>query len=216
MIVIATNNGLTYLPRLLSSFEKFGTGGQKVLIVDTGSIEEPSLKYLEELKENKAYFVEKITGGFDSGAYIWAYKNYVDENYIFMHDSCEILSSDWVDAFIALGKPVCAYASFTLGFDEAQQRTHLTNLGLHFDYINRGIFGPIFFAKREALDALGDLTPFIPLNKINQRGMERGWAALFANAGIDVGYLSYIPNNTINDENIFFRTLKKYSFTRRQ
>src|SRR5689334_3577422 len=117
MIVVATNNGSEYLPKLLDSIQKYGWYGHSVLIVDTGSTDMKFKRYLESLtddenrkypfviycSENKKWVEEQgyVWGGYDTGAYLKAYKDNkeFEDVFIFMQDSFEIKSSNWIPEF---------------------------------------------------------------------------------------------------------------------
>ena len=73
MIVIATNNGYSYLPKLIKSLEKTNIFNIPISIIDTGSNDKSFLNYLDHLPSK--YQIFKIKEGYDTGAYIYAYEN---------------------------------------------------------------------------------------------------------------------------------------------
>lgn len=196
MIVIASHNNIRNLERLLKSLSVFGTGYYNdVLIIDTNSDNCEYLNYLDSLKTRKFNFRLRIDktpySGYDSGAYIYVYENYVDTEYIFLQDSLEIKNWTWayeisnklkshdVVSWRVFDKNVCPY-------DSDEQRTWLRNMIGTDDY-DWGIFGPIFSIKREAMNKIKDNNLFIiPTSKIEQQGMERGWAIIFKKLNITV------------------------------
>jgi glycosyltransferase involved in cell wall biosynthesis len=130
MIVIATNNGMEFLPRLLSSIEKYGSGEHKICVVDTGSDDEKFLEYLKTLPED--YIVTQTPyKGYETGAYIHAYKNYVSDGYIFLHDSMEVLRADWIDMFTQKDCDVCYYSHFNMAYDSQEQAQRLVDIGIY-------------------------------------------------------------------------------------
>ena len=210
MIVIATNNGMKFLPNLLSSIEKHGRHGQDVCIVDTGSTDPVFISYLSTLSN---YIVTKTPySGYDTGAYVWAYQNYKSDEYIFMHDSLEILTNDWLEAFRYYKCDVCYYASFPIQFDEDAQKNRLIDIGIYNQDAPYGIFGPIFYANRNAMDKVAarfDLKSVIPTTKLDQMGMERGWSMMFETVGARISWLSMI-NRDLAYENVLYRSMRKY------
>ncbi len=220
MIVIATNNGSTHLPRLLGSIEEYGTGGHQVLIVDTGSTSEEHLEYLGSLDTEKYTVTRTPYKGYDTGAYVWAFHNFPSDGYIFLHDSTEVLSSDWVKDFESSGADLCSYCGFPMAFpasnfDNLAQAEYLSVRGLASGSTREGIFGPIFYAKRSALVVMDKrflLARAIPYDKEGQAGMERGWSMMADMCGLSVKHLgnlsSWRPGDTVHT---FYHTLRKYS-----
>lgn len=211
MIVISTNNGINYLPRLLNSIDVHGTCGHTVCIVDTGSTEPEFIHYLDSLDTSK-YIIHKQLGGYDTGAYIYAYNTYNEAEYIFMHDSMEVLSNTWVDEFTACNKDVCYYSAFDLFFDSPEHFDWVVNKGIYTPRTTHGIFGPIFYIKRTVLDAISikfDLNSVIPLNKIEQQIMERGWAMMIDSVTQSRTWLSMFYGSNANPM-ILHPNLAKY------
>lgn len=218
VIVVATNNGSKQLPRLLKSFEKHGTGGLPVCIVDTGSSDPEFLDYLASLRSS-GYLVERTPyGGYDTGAYIWGYKNYLAKEYVFMQDSMEILNSNWVDCFREKRVDVCFYAYFHIeypnGFDEPAQLEFIKEAGILNEKTEFCAFGPIFYATRLAMATMESRYKFdriIPKNKLQQQGMERGWAMMVDSCGLSRTWLGDTSTLRIGVfENIFHPSIKKY------
>lgn len=209
-IIIATNNGKKFLIPLLESIERHGgIFNHRVSIVDTGSTDAESIAYLDELKRNEKYSVN-ITPykGYDTGAYIWAYKNFQDDEFLFMHDSMEVAEEGWLQDFGHPPNAVKAYASFGMTFDYGtDQQQRLIDLGIYNPDSATGIMGPIFCVPRTVLDSLDqrfDLKRLIPQKKTDQQGMERGWAMLFDTMRVPVSFVTYIKAgnpHTVNDCN---------------
>lgn len=205
MITIATNNGIEFLPRLLKSIEKYGTFGHKVLVVDTGSDDEEFLKYLKTLPN-----VEHIQGGRDTGAYIYSYSKYPNEDrYFFMQDSLEAKDNKWLKRFTDLAKDdntVVAHSLFPLVFDNSEQLEYFNRIveKPHSDFW-QGIFGPIFLAPNRLMKKLDELGYFIkamPDNRFQSRGWERIWPVLFSQVGAEITsvYGDFDYNKVISDQ----------------
>jgi glycosyltransferase involved in cell wall biosynthesis len=219
MIVIATNNGNEYLPKLLTSIELHGTENHKICIVDTGSTDEAFLIYLNNLDSAKYIITHTPYKGYDTGAYIHAYRNFIDDEYIFMHDSIEILTNDWISCFKQNDPDVCYYSAFDICYDNDEQLNHLMDIGIHNPDTVKGVFGPIFYIKTHILDLISqtyNLSDILPKNKMEQMGMERGWAMMIDSVTSNRTYLSDFfewwnrSNNGEENPATMFKTLTKY------
>lgn len=181
LVVVASYNGKDFLPRLLSSLEEHKKEEFDILVVDTGTTDIESLKVLESIKSK--YMVEKTPyAGYDTGAYIYAIKGHLYDEYIFLHDSIEVLSDSFINDFRVHQKDVCYYANFCLGYDNEEQRQHLVDIGIFNSKSTHGCFGPLFYAKRNVLEDIlktFEVDKIIPTTKIHQQGMERGWSMMF-------------------------------------
>lgn len=193
MIVIATHNGGEYLPRLLESLHLHGTGGHPTVIVDTGSTDEEFIRYLETV-EGTASFPVTVTRtpyrGYDTGAYIWAFKNFKAPSYMCMHDSLRIKCEGWLAPFEDRAKPgigIVAWQQFGPRYDNDKQIAFVEkHLGSH-EMSNGGIFGPIFYITQDVVDIFDErgYLAAIPTDKNEQMGMERGWSAACHGAGLE-------------------------------
>lgn len=196
MIVIATYNDISYLNNLLDGLNTTENLNENVLVVCTDSQQREMVDYVNTLPNNNNYNFNILVDvtpyrGYDSGAYIYAFKNYIDDYYIFLQDSITIKSPEWLNYFKEKRdeNTVNPILVFSLSWDNSEQVAWVQDkLGAHFNVPNVGIFGPIFQISRKSLikmDMLYDLNRFIPGHKIiGQQGMERGWAYLAINSGI--------------------------------
>lgn len=210
MIVIATNNGMAFLPKLLDSFSKYGTAGHKVCIVDTGSTDPVYIDYINSLDKDAYIIMKTPYRGYDTGAYIWAYRNTNESEYLFMHDSMEVVDSGWVEEFSTHGD-VCAYSFFKLNYFDFQFN-HFKDVGIYNPNTTVGMAGPIFYIKRPILDLLDaqfNLDKVIPDCKWNQSGMELGWYMMFATMNIHVHNLYYLTGDHSCSVNEFNPKLQK-------
>lgn len=202
LIVVASYNGKEFLPRFLNSLEDHKKEDFDVLVVDTGTTDIESLNYLESIKTK--YKVERTPyKGYDTGAYIYAIKGHLYDEYIFLHDSLEVLSDNFINEFRGHQKDVCYYSNFCLGYDNEEQRLHLVNVGIFNGETTHGCFGPIFYAKRNVLEDIlktFDVDKIIPTNKIQQQGMERGWPMMFDKVTNSIAATA--PHDTFSNSNI--------------
>jgi hypothetical protein len=202
MIVIATHNGIDFLPNLLGSLNKYGIGNHKLLVVDTQSDDLKFLEYLNEVRNQLG--VEVVTtpyAGYDTGAYLYTYRNYSDKDYIFLQDSMTIKNKDWLQK-ISQRDVTCLFTIPMICDNDSQYQW----LNDHFPNTpcNEGIFGPIFYTTKEVLDRANEkhLLEAIPTNKSQQQGYERAWGIIFSTikAKVNSLYGKYDHIKVINNE----------------
>ncbi len=195
MIAIATNNGHRFLPELIHSLETHGTDGHDVLIVDTGSSDPDATAYLDTLKSYSGPFKLTVTQtpykGYDTGAYLWAFRNFPSDTYIFLQDSVLIKQSGWVKDFesrLTYGVGAAPWLTFPVQWDNEEQIQYVTEKFQSTDLAPFGVFGPIFATTHAALSDLEEqgLLNVVPTNKHQQQAMERGWAFAFIKGGYGV------------------------------
>jgi len=185
MITICTNNGTDYLSRLLTSLDKYGTDGHKVVIVDTGSTDE-AFKGLLKLVEKK-YQVDYIKGGRDTGAYFHAYKKYPSKAYMFMHDSMEATDKNWLKRFTDKKKDFVAFARFTVANNLCPIPERIASLA-PYGVGKYGVMGPIFYATdkfMKQVEKAGYLA-MIPKDRDETHATERLWGGLVEKLGYEV------------------------------
>jgi hypothetical protein len=198
MIVIATNNGHQLLRSFIGSIERFGAGKHSILVVDTHSTDPESIQYFESLKKYDGPLSLKAVqppykNGYENGAYLFAFRSFPDETYLFLHDGMLAKSPEWFTQFEAKLTPGISFVpwiSFTplmMGCHQGHMDFLLKAYGAG-DWPLYGIFGSIFFAKRESLLYLernGLLnSDTLPTSKTGTEAMERGWAIAFHRAGL--------------------------------
>jgi glycosyltransferase involved in cell wall biosynthesis len=196
MIVIATNNGMEFLPRLLDSIKEHGWYGQDVCVVDTGSTDVEFLKYLNQLDDidNRLYpfslYVERVSSGYDTGAYkrAYEYNRSVEDLFIFLQDSVEIKSSNWFPAIMNKLQEgdVCAWLTFGDWYDNQEQVDFVQKYFNEYRY-EKGVFAPMFAIRTRDMDKVYEKTGIKDVqvyNKWTQQAMERGWAVAFEQAGL--------------------------------
>lgn len=195
MIVVATNNGISYLPACLDALAEHETSGRKVLVVDTGTTCEDSLAFLNSILDRSWPFALEVARspyrGYDSGAYIYAYCNYSSADYFFMQDSVRPKRKGWLKEFEdrATYRVGCVpWLTFQMQWDCQEQVDWVRQTFGTDQWPPFGIFGPIFYATREALQSLDDrgYLESIPTTKLEQQAMERGWPTAFILSGYAV------------------------------
>lgn len=146
--------------------------------------------------------------GYDTGAYLWTYHMLEARNYLFLQDSCVPIVPDVVEPFRSrmprdqMGAVAWVRFPGRL-WDSAEQRTAMQFI---FDAPEPafGVFGPIFYTSRKALNVLAEkgLLPPYPISKLMAQGMERGWAMAFEKAGMPVNYIYPKLAGTFDDYNM--------------
>jgi hypothetical protein len=201
MIVIASYNNLTYTRNLLDSM-KTSVIDEDVLVICTCPKQTHFIKEIDKhISETKYPFKIQYTvtpySGYDSGAYIWAYQNYEDDYYVFLHDSIMVNYPQWLERFKSFRHEdiLNAWCYFNM-FPIAPMYSQFFLPKMKEYYIlnnsHPGIFGPMFQISRKALcriDEKYNLNQFIPTHKDEACAMERGWTYLAIGSGIDVNVI---------------------------
>jgi len=208
MIIIATNNGHLYLEKLLFDFENFFIN-KEICLIDTGSTDEESLKFLDKIKNKKIFSklsiqtLETPYKGYDSGAYIYAMKNINSDKYYFIQDSISIKNKDFFDDIDKKLKDntVVGIIYFDSNFYDNEEQVNFCSNKFGVKDFDLGIFGPMFaITKNDVNKIIQDLNYF-PSNKNEQCAMERCWPALFKSKDIQVEFLDGNHNNRIFETN---------------
>jgi hypothetical protein len=217
MIVIATHDGYEFLPRLLRSMEEHGTDNHKICIMDTGSTDEATLQYLDGLDRSKYIVDQTPYKRYDTGAYIHAYRKYAEDEYLFLHDSLEVLTDDWLADFKSFNTEVCYYTAFVMRGLFPEQTPYLKRVGIWDPNVVHGVFGPIFYTNRGVLNAINqrfDLDALMPTNKSEQMGMELGWGMMIASVTTSIGWLgnfeTWLAANAWGSPITIYKSLRKY------
>lgn len=218
MIIIATNNGKRNLSELLENLREFGLG-RSVCIIDTGSTDQDSIDFLNELSEVNDYNFEieihqTPYKGYDTGAYIYAINNIKSERYYFFQDSLRIKTKDFFNLIDSKLKPGKVVPLITFGenlYDYPEQIEFcIKNFGSH--EFEKGIFGPMFSILSEDAQKIDKKFLVYPTNKSLQMGMERGWAVIFGKYNFEVDSLEgdYNFPKLITDGYVNFKKIIQY------
>lgn len=195
MIVVATNNGHKFLPDLIRSIEDCGDGGHDVVIVDTQSSSPEAAAYLATLVEYAGPLRLSVDQtpykGYDTGAYLYAFRKYAADSYIFLQDSARPKELRWTEAFtsrLTHGVGCVPWLTFPLQWD-GEGQIEFVRARYRTDRVPPlGVFGPMFAASRDSLVKLDRLSLLdaIPANKVEQQAMERGWPLAFFLGGFGI------------------------------
>jgi hypothetical protein len=201
MIVVASHNRIDLLENMINRLKKIDLNKHRVLIVDTNSDNTDFKQRFKELQKQNPEFIfnKKDYTCWDSGAYIHAYKTYVDDSFIFLQDSLTITNNHLIPIIDGYLKnyEVVPFINFGYGYENEEQKEFVEQ-GL--DVTSKpphGIFGPIFGVRTETLDKLPKEWLIEPHNKNLGCGMERRWSLMFHLIGASKHYLEIedIPNN---------------------
>lgn len=190
LTVVATHNGMEFLPDLIKDLP------EDHLIVDTNSNDPKVLNYLNKL-DKKPVLIGPVGC---IGAYKAAYETAPHyDGYFFMHDSMRIKDKNFLEAFSSIG-PVVAWIGFPMDFDSGPQRQYLEYLygDLNKDVPPTAIFGPIFYASKQAMQKAFDLIPNQTSSRDELCAMERGIAIAFHRAGFEIDYLEEYSNERLD------------------
>lgn len=185
MIVIATNNGMRFLPNLLSDLEKFDIT-EEISIIDTQSSDVEFINYLENLKlSNDLKLNIKVYQtpyrGFDTGAYIYAMQNFKSDRFIFLHDSIRIKTKEFFDVITEKLKSsnVVSLMTFDGGFWDDNNQINFSIEHFGSGTFKKGIFGPMFSISYSDSQLIDKNILIYPINKYQQQAMERCWSVIF-------------------------------------
>jgi hypothetical protein len=204
MIVIASHNRTDLLDNMLETLSSINLNNNKVLIINTNSDNEEYKTFFEECKLNYPQYIFETLNYtcWDSGAYIYAYKNYHSDKYIFLQDSITITNPKLIlmwENFLNIYE-VIPFINFRYFYENEDQRLwseeDLTINSVPQD----SIFGPIFGVRKETLDKLPKEWLKYPTNKNEGCGMERRWSLMFHLIDASKHYLEYTnfqKNHTI-------------------
>lgn len=202
MIVVASHNNIELLNNLLNTLSNIDLCNHKVLIIDTNSDSQEYKNYFTELKYKFPNFMFENVNYicWDSGAYIYAYLKYPnEENYIFLQDSISITNSNLIYDWTKLLKNynVVPWSNFRYWYEnDEQQKWSEDGLPL-IDNPLDSIFGPIFGVSNETMNKLPKEWLKHPTNKNEGCGMERRWSAMFHCIGATKYYIEYSDDGMI-------------------
>ena len=162
--------------------------------------------YDDTFKENLktlrgAPYVVKDTseGGHPTGAFIRAYREHPAKSYLFIQDSMRSIVPDCTKDFKQHGASVVAWGVFPMCFDSEEQQNWVLRQYAPEVRPKWGIFGPVFYATREALEKAEPHFPEVPPNRMMAQGTERAWAFTFEAAGIPIGWLGLWDNHLMSE-----------------
>jgi hypothetical protein len=185
MIVIATNNGYKHLKDLLDSMSKFDFSTEKLLVIDTISNDENHLNFLQNLQNIYPNLNISISTTpyrkFDTGAYLYAYKNFDSEYFIFLHDSITIKDGNFIQVVKDTLKDndIVSFSCFNfMGYGD-QEWKEFFKKNTNEDKYEIGIFGPMFACKKSTLDKINFDHLELPNNKNQQACYEGIWPTIF-------------------------------------
>ncbi len=197
MIVFAVHNMIEKIEFVLEQLNKFNK--IDVLIVDTNSPTDIVKNFFEEKKDSynfKLLYDKLDVTGYETGAFLHAFKNYKTDRYYFFQDSIEFINTDIFNKIDSLleNYNVVSISPFPLIFDNSEQLNWVMS-SFNQDELSKlkykpfGIFGSMFSIKRKDLENIPSKWLNYPTNKLETCGMERKWPIIFSIIGLSVVYL---------------------------
>ena len=214
MIVIATNNGINFLPNLLSDLEKFNIT-EEISIIDTQSSDSEFMDYLDNLKSFNKFKLninvcQTPYKGFDTGAYIYAIQNLKSDRFIFLQDSIRIKNVGFFNLIEEKLKTsnVVTILTFEGGWWDNQTQKDFSLKHFGTTIFDKGIFGPMFSISYTDSQKLSNL--IYPTDKEQQNAMERCWSIIFKEQNFTIDCLEGIHNDfkINNDRYEYFTKIK--------
>jgi len=128
MIVVASHDNDEFLTRLIDQLTQTNLNGHDVLIIDTNSKTKKYIDTFNSLKETyrRFKFFSMIDTTWDTGAYIFAYKNFYADRYIFLQDSIVLTNPNIFLEFDNRleGNDVVAFASHPYVYEHCGQEAY--------------------------------------------------------------------------------------------
>jgi hypothetical protein len=214
MIIIATNNGMEFLPNLLSDLEKFNIT-EEISIIDTQSSDSKFIDYLENLKSFNKFKLninvyQTPYRGFDTGAYVYSIKNLKSDRFIFLQDSIRIKSKDFFNLIDEKLKTsnVVTVLTFDGNFWDNQIQKDFSLKHFGTTTFDKGIFGPMFSISYLDSQKLNSL--IYPIDKNQQMAMERCWSIIFKQQNFTIDSIDGSHNDfkIQNDGYTYFSKIK--------
>ncbi len=195
LVVVAYHNGSQYLEPLLAGL-KYPT-----LVVSAASTPEEEEYLRRHSGQAQTLFID---GGGCTGAYLAGYQAQPDhDGYFFMHDSMRVKEPEFMP-FFATQRPVTAWIGFNMdwGTPESPEGRWLASV---YGSLDRAlppyaIFGPIFYASRNAMHGIlsANLWPPPLRSRTDLQAVERGLAIAFHRSGYTPDFLEAYDNDRID------------------
>lgn len=191
MIVVASHDRIDFLSNILNQLSNINLNNHSVLIVDTNSSNKEYREFFTLQKDiyKNFHFVSMIETTWDSGAYIFGFKNFNEKNFIFLQDSVSLSNPNIFVEFDSRleDNDVVAFLNFIYFYENDSQRDFVQKDVEVTSLPKDAFFGPIFAAKKSILEKIPAYWLNIPKNKNEGCGYERKWALIFhlLNAKVD-------------------------------
>lgn len=214
MIVIPTYDGYWQLTRLIKGLETFGTNGHKVVIMDDGTKDMVSVKYLDQLRAYTGNFdivIHKADHkfGYEAGALVHAVRLHPEEETaLLIQDSCVPLSDKWFTQFEEKLTPKVGAVTWVkfrpcLFFCGPDHLAYIDEVaGGHSNVPDGGFFGNIHYTYTSIvrdLDSKGYFTN-LPKKKMHSECWERLWPIIYHIEGYKLACIidEFNPNSIHN------------------
>lgn len=210
MIVVASHNNVETLESIINDLNNIDLNGHDVVIIDTNSDDLTFKNKFSILKNEYPHFnfINLNYTCWDSGAYIWAYKNFKSNRFIFLQDSIKILNQEYIKVYDQNLDyyDVVAHINFKYHYENEEQKNWVEE-DISYNHLPEdAIFGPIFGVNKSTLDKIPPYWLKHPTNKNEGCGMERRWSLMFHQVGATKKYLEI--EDMPNEHTIY--TTRKY------
>lgn len=164
-------------------------------LIVSASYDDSHRDWFDRLPDPKVR-VDTSGGGYVSKALIDTYRfGPKHDAYLIVQDTMEplidLVAAPFEDEAERKGVHVVGWARFPMFFDNPEQEGWVTRQYTHVMKPEYGVFGPVFWASRKAMERMDKLLRFPrhPENKNEANGTERAWAYAFAASAITPTYL---------------------------
>lgn len=191
MVCIATNNGRGILDECLDRYDRFNPDWH-ICVGDTGSSDAEFREYARELCRARGHeFIQNEEPLYDFGIYSACYQRFRGEvgKFFFHHDSVWCKSPRALDAIDEKLEdfefvPWVQFARDYCPFGWAEDRDFCLKY-FGSDQYRLGVYGSNVAVRTSALDKMWPTLQHVRVtNKMEQCGMERGWAILAEQLGL--------------------------------
>jgi hypothetical protein len=197
MIVIASYNGLEFVPNLLTDLKNFNISNNKICIVDNKSTDQNFLNYLEQLKKEDYNILHNPKSTYALGAFKYAIDNLKDDVWFGMQDSYRIKQDifSYVTSKLT-DKNMYTFLTFASGVWDSNDDRFILNMKFGTTKYSKGIFASSIFALDSVIQKVKN-DWFIPTNKIEDMASERAVSVVFDRHNIEINGLGlYDPPKT--------------------
>lgn len=178
----------------------------QIVIVDSDSLEK---SYMNDYANNEFIHIEDIANTqYEGGAWHYAFRKYYAERYLFIHDSCEVLSS--IDYFLeneilAVQNPMNSWDSTNSWHvnkvTEWIANTEWKEITNQFTMVQ----GSIFYAHRSVLEHLDSMGFYrnLPSGSPTGKGSAEAYERYLGMALTLAGYEQHLKNNRLPIRKMF-------------
>jgi hypothetical protein len=191
------NNNFNFIVDLCKDIRSYHSN-EEIVVIDSGSDNKDYFKLIESYN----VIIEDINNkNWMIGAYWYAFKKYDRNFYYFLHDSMKVKGS--LDSFKEKDLTIMCY--FDRGYgDNFNGFENKINELTKYTYLRGGlgVYGPIFFCKRNVMKLLQDMEAdkILPNNKQETGWCEGSYGFFFEHHGFNLKECSLYGNVLENEQ----------------